>query len=144
MRRNFASIIKLLVPCVVTILITVFLYKTFFMIQNLYDDDGDNSSFKNQIRAEMRQQIHPRHGAFFSRPRNVKPKKIDWHDYRFMEMERKRSGIGEHGEPAHIKPDEESERKRLFGLNGFNGLLSDKVSLNRSVADIRHKEYVFL
>lgn len=139
MRRNFASIIKFLVPCVITILITVFLYKTFFMIQNLYDDN-EESSFKNKIRAEMHQQIHPRHGAFFGRSRNGKHVKIDWHDYRFMEMERERKGIGEHGESAHIKADEESERKRLFGLNGFNGLLSDKISLNRSVADIRHKE----
>lgn len=104
----------------------------------MYDDN--EIQFKDDIRAEMRRDDHPRHGAFFSRPRNLKQTKIDWHDYRFMELERKRSGTGEHGESASTKPEEEEERKRLFAENGFNGYLSDKISLNRSVADIRHKE----
>lgn len=135
MRRNITSIVKLLVPCVVTILLTVFMYKTFFLVQDLYENDR-NSSFQDRIRAEMRQQA----GAFFSVPRNVNGKKIDWHNYRQIEEERKRMGVGENGQPAHLEPDEEAERKRIFAQNGFNGYLSDKISLNRSVADIRHKE----
>lgn len=106
----------------------------------MYDDDVDNVPFKDHIRAEMRRDDHPRHGAFFSRPRNVKETKIDWHDYRYMELERKRSGIGEHGESSKTKPEEEEERKRVFAQNGFNGYLSDKIALNRSISDIRHKE----
>lgn len=139
MRRNVTSIVKLLVPCVVTILLTVFLYKTFFLVHDLYENDA-TKSFQSRIRAEMRQQTHPRNGAFFSAPRNLNRTKIDWHDYRYMEEERKRTGIGELGQPAYLKADEEAQRKRIFALNGFNGYLSDKISLNRSVADIRHKE----
>lgn len=138
MRRNFTSLFKFLVLCVVTVLLTVFLYKTFFLIQTMYDENDNVASFKDHLRAELHD--HPRQGAFFNAPRNSKGTKIDWHDYRFMEIERKRNGPGEHGAPAHTQPDEEEERKRLFALNGFNGYLSDKISINRSIADIRHKE----
>lgn len=46
----------------------------------------------------------------------------------------------EHGAASHSTADEEFERKRLFDQNGFNAHLSDKIAMNRSVADIRHKE----
>ncbi|XP_053679099.1 N-acetylgalactosaminyltransferase 6-like [Anopheles nili] len=52
----------------------------------------------------------------------------------------KRVGIGEQGKPATLSPDESgSERqKELYFQNGFNALLSDKISVNRSIADLRH------
>lgn len=137
MRRNITSITKFMVLCLVTIMLTVFLYKTFFLVQNMYDDEDD---FGKSIRAELRQNKHPKEGSFFNARRNLKRTKIDWHDYRYIEVERDRVGVGEQGAAAFLKPEEEPERKRLFSQNGFNGYLSDKISLNRSVADIRHKE----
>lgn len=66
--------------------------------------------------------------------------KIDYHDYKFIAMEKARIGIGEQGEPAHLSGHNSQEERDLFDANGFNALLSDQISLNRSVKDIRHKE----
>lgn len=67
--------------------------------------------------------------------------KIDWHDYRFMNMEKLRTGLGEHGKPARLPVDPEQYSANISDQNGFNRQLSDFISLNRSVPDIRHKEY---
>lgn len=140
MRRNLLSLIKFALLCLVMVLLTIFLYKTFFYVQRMYDDNetGDRAVASAQIAPS-----HPRQGAFFmGKKKNTKHIKIDWHDYKFIEAEKLRTGIGEHGAPSHLSDAEEVNRKRLFDQNGFNALLSDKIALNRSVADIRHKEYV--
>lgn len=65
----------------------------------------------------------------------------DWHDYKLYAEEDKRDGIGEHGIGHHLEDAENDElRDKLFSENGYNGLLSDMISVNRSVADIRHKD----
>uniref|UniRef100_A0A1B6CII9 Polypeptide N-acetylgalactosaminyltransferase n=1 Tax=Clastoptera arizonana TaxID=38151 RepID=A0A1B6CII9_9HEMI len=49
-------------------------------------------------------------------------------------------GNGEHGKEAVLPPGATAEQKEeLYKTNGFNALLSDSISLNRSVPDIRHK-----
>lgn len=84
---------------------------------------------------------HPKTGAFFAgRPKNVKHERIDWHDYTLIEYEAARQGIGEHGKKEHLDDSEKSEADKLFNRNGFNAFLSDKISLNRTVPDIRHKD----
>lgn len=130
---------KLVILTTVTVLLTIFLYKTFNNVFSIYDVDHHQRQHPTPPTARL---IHqPKHGAFFSgEPKNVQRRKIDWNDYKYMELERKRTGIGEHGEAAHLEPEEEAEKQILFKQNGFNGLLSDKISLNRSVKDIRHKE----
>lgn len=62
----------------------------------------------------------------------------DWHDNDFIEYEKKRLGFGEQGEPVSLDDKYNVESGKLFKLNGFNALLSDKISVNRSVPDIRH------
>lgn len=115
------------------VFLTAFLYKTFFSPNHHHDVGGRPVA--------SAQQAHPRHGAFFmSNVRNVRNIRIDWHDYKYIEAEKQREGIGEHGAPAYLPPELEDERKRLFDQNGFNALLSDRIALNRSVKDIRHKE----
>lgn len=140
MRRNITSILKFMMLCALVVVLTIFFYKTFFQIQRTYDIQDE----KHQpiASATHRSNInHPRHGRFFMGSKmNAKKVKIDWHNYQFIEAEKRRTGIGEHGVPASVSDDEEAERKRLFDLNGFNGLLSDYISVNRSVKDIRHKE----
>ncbi|CAG9563230.1 unnamed protein product [Danaus chrysippus] len=65
-------------------------------------------------------------------------KKIDWHNYKQIEYEKKRTGIGEHGVPAYLPIKDSEMEKDLYAVNGFNGALSDKIPLNRSLPDIRH------
>lgn len=68
-------------------------------------------------------------------------KRKDWHNYKLYEEEDKRDGIGEHGIGYSLEDAENDElREKLFKENGYNGLLSDMISVNRSVADIRHKD----
>lgn len=138
MRRNLMKFLKLLILTGVTVLITVFLYKTFNNVFKIYDEDNPPHPTPPTPNKQI---MHPKHGAFFSgEPKNVKMIKVDWNDYKHIEFEKQRTGIGEHGVAAFLDAEDEPKRKKLFSQNGFNGLLSDKISLNRSVKDIRHKE----
>jgi polypeptide N-acetylgalactosaminyltransferase len=65
--------------------------------------------------------------------------KIDWHDYKLIEAEAKQKGIGEQGKPAFLSVEDNAKKEELYKVNGFNGLLSDRIALNRSLPDIRHK-----
>lgn len=77
--------------------------------------------------------------SFFRRARNTDNIQIDWHDYKFMEKERLREGPGENGSPINdVQPHEVELSKRIFDANGYNGLISDKISVNRSIPDLRH------
>lgn len=68
--------------------------------------------------------------------------KIDWNDYEFMKYEAQRFGLGEHGEPAILSNPEDIELdKELFEIEGIHVLLSDKISVNRSLPDVRHEKY---
>ncbi|KAL4720061.1 hypothetical protein ACJJTC_016883 [Scirpophaga incertulas] len=68
----------------------------------------------------------------------ISTKKIDWHNYTQIEYERKCEGIGEQGMPAHLPKSDSKLEEKLYSENGFNGALSDKIPLNRSLPDIRH------
>ncbi|XP_037936196.1 N-acetylgalactosaminyltransferase 4-like [Teleopsis dalmanni] len=73
----------------------------------------------------------------FQVPEAYGPKK-DWNDYVSMEEDRKRVGIGEHGVAAHITDESLKELEQKMSLqNGFNALLSDSISVNRSIVDAR-------
>lgn len=47
---------------------------------------------------------------------------------------------GEMGKPVKMKASQQEEMKEKFKENQFNLLASDMISLNRSLADVRHKE----
>lgn len=79
--------------------------------------------------------------SFFRFKRNIDGVKIDWHDYRMIDDEKSRSGPGEKGKPVNdVEPHEMEHNEKLFNENGYYGLISDKISVNRSVADIRHPD----
>lgn len=70
--------------------------------------------------------------SFYRRARNIERIKIDWHDYLFSDYEKKRIGPGEQGRGvAGVEAGEEDLNQRLFDENGYYGLISDKISVNR-------------
>lgn len=67
--------------------------------------------------------------------------KIDYHDYEYLAREKARFGLpGENGQPVYAEESEAELNKKLFDENGYYGLVSDKIALNRSVADFRNPQ----
>ncbi|KAK7604907.1 hypothetical protein V9T40_006093 [Parthenolecanium corni] len=67
--------------------------------------------------------------------------KIDWHDYELIKEDKKRKGNGEQGIKATLPPDYDKKKyDALYQVNGFNALLSDFISVNRSIPDIRNAD----
>lgn len=67
--------------------------------------------------------------------------RIDWHDWKLIDEDDQRIGIGEHGKseffwsyPKHTK--------KINDTHGYNGFLSDRIALNRSLKDLRPRECV--
>ena len=54
------------------------------------------------------------------------------------------SGPGEQGSAVILSAEEEKKKDALYKVNGFNAYVSDKISLDRSLKDIRHRELVSL
>ncbi|XP_011293263.3 N-acetylgalactosaminyltransferase 4 [Musca domestica] len=76
----------------------------------------------------------------FQLPEPKGPKR-DWHDYVAIDMDAKRVGLGEHGMPSYITDESKKEiEETLYKENGFNALLSDSISVNRSIPDVRREE----
>lgn len=64
----------------------------------------------------------------------------DWHDYEFMAYEGNRTGPGENGSAVFLTdPDEIKLSEELLKIEGLNVMISDKISVNRSLPDVRHK-----
>jgi hypothetical protein len=64
--------------------------------------------------------------------------KIDWHDYKFMFYEQSRTGLGENGAPFNLTdPNEIAANKIGYDKEGIFTVVSDKISPNRSVPDVR-------
>lgn len=62
----------------------------------------------------------------------------DWHDYRFIEYEKSRVGLGEQGRPVVLTdPDEIQKNQDFYLQTGLYVVVSDKISVNRSMPDLR-------
>jgi hypothetical protein len=146
MRRNLLTLVKL----AVLILILVALYVAFLKSMDTKSSKfetfdkffKDRFQFEALKREREDKELHHTGSFFNGQPKNIHKKKIDWHDYEFIKCEGKRAGLGEQGKPASLSKEEAEAEDKLFKRNGFNALLSDKISLNRSVPDIRHPGYV--
>ncbi|CAB1316419.1 unnamed protein product, partial [Coregonus sp. 'balchen'] len=77
--------------------------------------------------------VRPRKNAQMGRD-GVRRK--DWHDYEAIRRDAARSGNGEQGKPFPLTDTDRVDQ--AYRENGFNIYVSDRISLNRSVADIRH------
>lgn len=65
----------------------------------------------------------------------------DYHNYEFMQYESSRTGPGEQGQSFVLtEPDDIELNKKLFNDYGFYAVTSDKISVNRSLPDIRHQK----
>lgn len=126
MKRNIITLVKLLFLSAIVISLVVLFIK----------------SFRTQETSELYRSAklqHPKHGSFFGgQLKNSKGKRIDWHDYELIKQEEVKKGVGEHGKAEKLDESEKDLQEKLFRKNGFNALLSDKISLNRSIPDIRH------
>ncbi|XP_073913162.1 polypeptide N-acetylgalactosaminyltransferase 10 isoform X3 [Castor canadensis] len=60
----------------------------------------------------------------------------DWHDKEAIKRDAQRVGNGEQGRPYPLTDAERVDQ--AYRENGFNIYVSDKISLNRSLPDIRH------
>ncbi|CRK91362.1 CLUMA_CG005035, isoform A [Clunio marinus] len=65
----------------------------------------------------------------------------DWHDYEFKRHEATRVGEGENGTAVHLTDPKEIEaNNEMFEIEGLNVIVSDKISVNRSLPDVRHEK----
>ncbi|XP_030216841.1 polypeptide N-acetylgalactosaminyltransferase 10 [Gadus morhua] len=60
----------------------------------------------------------------------------DWHDYNTIRRDAARSGNGEQGKAFPLTDGDRVDQ--AYRENGFNIFVSDRISLNRSLPDIRH------
>ncbi|KAM9226644.1 polypeptide N-acetylgalactosaminyltransferase 10 [Leptosomus discolor] len=63
-------------------------------------------------------------------------RKKDWHNKEAIRRDSERVGNGEQGKPYPMTDAEQVDQ--AYRENGFNIFVSDKISLNRSLPDIRH------
>lgn len=90
----------------------------------------------NVIKPDKLQTIVSKRVKFYSFATNYDRK--DWHDWKFIEYEKTREGPGEQGKEYKLTdPDEIARNEKIYKENGLYGLVSDKISVNRSIPDMR-------
>lgn len=66
---------------------------------------------------------------------------IDYNDYKYMVEQLRRVGDGENGEAVYLDDPADIERnEELYQKTGFYAVVSDKISVNRSIPDLRSAE----
>uniref|UniRef100_A0A0K0DID4 Polypeptide N-acetylgalactosaminyltransferase n=1 Tax=Angiostrongylus cantonensis TaxID=6313 RepID=A0A0K0DID4_ANGCA len=66
--------------------------------------------------------------------------KINWEDRDAYEADQERFGPGEQGKPVSVPNDTQIQQEALalYRANGYNAYISDMISLNRSIKDVRN------
>ncbi|XP_015602168.1 N-acetylgalactosaminyltransferase 6 [Cephus cinctus] len=126
MRRNIVSLIKFFFLAVCTVLLTVIIFRYI---------RGTRINSNLVQAAVIRSPVLENDSNIIQ-----EDIKIDWHNYEHIAEESKRTGTGEHGKPAFLSPSMKNVKEKLYQVNGFNAALSDEISVNRSVPDIRHSD----
>ncbi|GAB6023940.1 hypothetical protein CHUAL_008670 [Chamberlinius hualienensis] len=140
-RRNTFTLLKLAV--VLSCCGVVFL-----LSRVLETKDEPNNSLKNEIPRDVPNVVTKTSKlseestepddipVFIPKSKNKK----DWHNNEQIETDKVRKGPGEQGEAVSTSPDEDAQKQELYKVNGFNAYVSDKIPLDRSLKDIRHKD----
>ncbi|KAG8042645.1 hypothetical protein G9C98_005279, partial [Cotesia typhae] len=125
MKRNVISLIKFLFVATFAVLLTIVVFR-----------------YVRGPRLSIAGSPHSLNifGGDKNYPNGQLEEKIDWHDYKKMKEDSSRVGIGEQGKPATLSQSKRLTEDKLYKVNGFNAALSDEISLNRSVPDIRHPD----
>lgn len=63
--------------------------------------------------------------------------KVDWTDYKYLEREKVRQGLGEFGQPVELNSNEVELSKNVVEDYSYNVVVSDRISLDRAVPDTR-------
>ncbi|XP_015926191.1 putative polypeptide N-acetylgalactosaminyltransferase 10 [Parasteatoda tepidariorum] len=128
LRRNARKLIKYVCLAILLVIGSGLLFKSFTTINSI---EAENSFRK---------------GKYLGLPdapdkHKIAPidEKIDWHNYTLMKLEKERTGPGEQGAAFDLPPGTDQEKDKLYKVNGYNGLASDYIAINRSVNDIRHE-----
>ena len=127
MRRNRAILLKLVIAIIIVIVIAKWFTSENGSGTDVYVDDIilEKREPANRIQSDYRES---------------EMKKIDWHDYKKMAEDKEMIGPGEQGQAVILDADEEKKKLDLYKANGFNAYVSDKISLHRSLKDIRHPD----
>ncbi|XP_055936162.1 putative polypeptide N-acetylgalactosaminyltransferase 10 [Argiope bruennichi] len=129
LKRNARKFLKYLFFAAVILISGVAILKSFITVNNI-----DVNSIKSQ----------EKYSGLPKAPNKLKipsdGEKIDWHNYTQINIEKNRKGPGEQGIAFYLPPGTEKRKDELYKVNGFNGFASDYIAINRSIADIRHKD----
>ncbi|XP_044011131.1 N-acetylgalactosaminyltransferase 6 [Aphidius gifuensis] len=128
MRRNVVSLLKFICLAICTVFLTVIIFRYVRgprRLKIIQHQVNNNEHYQQQQQLSEKQDPN---------------EKVDWHDYKKIAEESKRTGPGEHGRPAFLSKKQELYKDKLYQVNGFNGALSDEIALDRSIPDIRHPD----
>lgn len=68
--------------------------------------------------------------------------RVDWNDYKLLKDEESRKGFGEHGSKTFTEGRQSSDEIQMIEENGHNAIVSNRISLDRSVPDFRSDVWV--
>lgn len=93
----------------------------------------------NEIVKVVENPLHLLNMRVYPEVRNYELK--DWHDYKFMKEEARRQGPGENGTAVLLtSPEDLKINDELRKIEGLNVYVSDQISVNRSLPDVRHRK----
>lgn len=98
----------------------------------------------NRIYLDGKSENHRSENKLLVHNKNIYPivtnyEMIDWHDYKFIKYEASRRGPGENGTAVFLTDPSEIELDfELYKIEGLSVVVSDKISVNRSVPDVRN------
>lgn len=74
-------------------------------------------------------------------PKAMNYERKDWHDYEFIKYEAGRKGPGEQGQGVTLTDPKDIELDKILQpIEGLHVVVSDKISVNRSIKDTRPRE----
>ncbi|CAB3377482.1 Hypothetical predicted protein [Cloeon dipterum] len=135
MRRNVRTFVKLLLVALLAVISTMITLRLLGPAEDLRSQSLPSDPLK-VFAVTKEAGAHPENPVTEMSRR--KSGRIDWHDHAQIKADSLRIGPGEQGQSVVLKPEDEHEKEELYKVNGFNALASDKMSLNRSLPDIRH------
>lgn len=136
MRRHPVTLLKYLIVGFVCVVMGPFAIRLLFgSVDNTKSETvhADNSFLRREVEKDL---INKGNVAVVL----GKKEKYDWHNYKLIEEDIARKGPGEQGAAVILTPEEEKQKDVLYKTNGFNAFVSDKISLQRSLKDIRHPD----